>query len=200
VRENHALPAKEFVQKVKEAVAAFTGEAPQFDDITLVAIKEGLSEMEMRRSILEGLTDLIERKKMSVAEACRRHNVNPAAWRYFKAQRKRLGRARALKGKRSMREELHLVSLEEREMIYPLLAKHPSWDARRIAQELQRQSQGAVRLDPAVIADDLARLKLDTPERRERFAHRHRPLAEPAPALIAPAPAEPAPPQEQEAP
>jgi serine phosphatase RsbU (regulator of sigma subunit)/anti-sigma regulatory factor (Ser/Thr protein kinase) len=200
VRQNHALTAKEFVQKVKEAVAAFTGEAPQFDDITLVAIKEGLSEMEMRRSILEGLTDLIERKKMSVAEACRRHNVTPAAWRYFKGQRKRLGRARALKGQRVVREELHLVSLEEREMIYPLLAKHPSWDAHRIAGELMKLSQGSVRLEPAVIADDLARLKLDTPERRERFAHRHRPLAEPAPALIAPAAAEPAPPQEQEAP
>jgi hypothetical protein len=188
VRLHHELPAAEFVQKVKEAVAAFTGEAPQFDDITLVAIKEGLSEMEMRRSILEGLTDLIERKKMSVAEACRRHNVTPAAWRYYKSQRKRLGKARALKGQRVVKEELRLVSLEERELIYPMLAKHPSWDARRLAQELLRQSQGAVRLEPAVIADDLARLKLDTPERRERFALRQRPLAAAAPALLGPAP------------
>jgi serine phosphatase RsbU (regulator of sigma subunit) len=172
VRQHHALPAKEFVEKVKDAVVAFTGAAPQFDDITLVAIKEGLSEMEMRRSILEGLTDLIERKGMSVAEACRRHNVTPTAWRYYKAQRARLGRARALKGRRVVKEELRMVSLEEREMIYPLLEAHPSWDARQLAHELARQSQGAVRLEPSVIADDLERLKLDTQERRERFARR----------------------------
>jgi hypothetical protein len=98
--------------------------------------------------------------------------VTPTAWRYYKAQRARLGRARALKGRRVVKEELRMVSLEEREMIYPLLEAHPSWDARQLAHELARQSQGAVRLEPSVIADDLERLKLDTQERRERFARR----------------------------
>jgi sigma-B regulation protein RsbU (phosphoserine phosphatase) len=39
VQENRALPAKEIVRMVQEAVAAFSGGQPQFDDITLMIIK-----------------------------------------------------------------------------------------------------------------------------------------------------------------
>lgn len=39
VQENRVLPAREIVGRVQEAVAAFSGGQPQFDDITLMIIK-----------------------------------------------------------------------------------------------------------------------------------------------------------------
>lgn len=44
LKEHHQLPAAELVERLKGAVVAFCGEAPQFDDITLMVLKVGAAE------------------------------------------------------------------------------------------------------------------------------------------------------------
>lgn len=41
MRENSHLPAEDLVEKIVGEVLAFSGAAPQFDDITLIALKSG---------------------------------------------------------------------------------------------------------------------------------------------------------------
>ena len=39
IRENARLPAREIMNKILDGVQQFTGDVPQFDDITLMVIK-----------------------------------------------------------------------------------------------------------------------------------------------------------------
>jgi sigma-B regulation protein RsbU (phosphoserine phosphatase) len=46
IRENHTVSAQDMVEKIKREVLAFCGDAPQFDDITLMVLKAGKIEDE----------------------------------------------------------------------------------------------------------------------------------------------------------
>jgi len=47
IKESHGLSASELMERLKAAVVAFCGEAPQFDDITLMVLKVGAAEPEV---------------------------------------------------------------------------------------------------------------------------------------------------------
>ncbi|MCH8872584.1 SpoIIE family protein phosphatase, partial [candidate division KSB1 bacterium] len=79
------LDAAEFVEKLKDSIYSFTEGNPQYDDITLVAIKEKstLEEAELRRA--KEAHQLIS-DGMSIREAC--ETVNMTTYAYYNKYKK----------------------------------------------------------------------------------------------------------------
>ena len=172
IRLNAGLTSKEFVDKLDQEIHAFTGDYPQNDDITLVAIKEGLSEQEMQDGLRHKLVDLVENRRLSIAEACRRLNLTPSAWYSYQRRKAKLGAEGALRTRRLRKEELKQVSLEERELLYPLIARNPEWESKELAREINRDQPAESRIEGEAVDHELARLKLVTLEQRQKFAAR----------------------------
>ena len=84
IKDNYKLTPSEFVEKLNEAIARFTRGAEQNDDITVVAIKEKMRAEQVEFKFRKNLIALVEKKGLSVAEACRQMNISPNTYYRFK--------------------------------------------------------------------------------------------------------------------
>jgi serine phosphatase RsbU (regulator of sigma subunit)/anti-sigma regulatory factor (Ser/Thr protein kinase) len=78
VKENAYLPPTEFIAKLDADIKRFTGEHPQSDDITVVAVKEKLTADDVLYGIRRKLLDMVDVQGMSVKDACLEMRVSPA--------------------------------------------------------------------------------------------------------------------------
>jgi len=171
IREYGHLSPQDFVGKLDESLANFTGNAPQNDDITLVVIKE----KEMADAIL-----LKERKKLMemvesgvpVKVACEKSNVSPSTYYRYKRRMEEFGESGLLDKVSRSAEVIKRVSLEDRNKILDVIRQHPQFGAKRIAQELETEKYGFTKLDVARIYQELRSSRLNTKLKRLEFVKR----------------------------
>jgi len=171
IREDGHHSPQAFVGKLDEALANFTGNAPQNDDITLVVIKE----KEMADDVL-----LKERKKLMemvesgipVKAACEKSNVSPSTYYRYKKRMEKYGERGLLDKISRSAEVIKRVSLEDRNKILDIIRGHPQFGAKRIAQELNTEKYGFTKLDVIRIYQELRSSRLNTKLKRLEFVKR----------------------------
>ncbi len=164
------LKPDEFCTRLEQDLAAWTGDAAQSDDMTLVAIKERLASDDLKVEAREQLLDLVAVEGLSVAEACQRAKVSTSTFY-------RLRRLRAASGRDGLRvhrrrAELGRLSHEDELVLVELVRESPDLGATRLAPTLGQRLGREVK--PHRIAEALRRLGLNRRVARRTFADAER--------------------------
>jgi anti-anti-sigma factor len=178
IKEHGHLSPEAFMERLDADVKFFTSGHPQNDDITVVAVKEKLAADDVLSGIRRRLIELVEVQGLSVKEACRQMRVSPATYYRYKKRLELLGE-RGLKND-VLREDQRLkrVSLEARREILAIIAEHPNYGAKRIAEEYNATSREGHRITGRMVYEELKRLNLNTKELRLDYLRRNRLLQE----------------------
>jgi anti-anti-sigma factor len=174
IKESGKLSPQEFIELLSNEIKGFTGDQAQNDDITVVAIKEKLMADEVLYGIRRKLLDLVEVQHVPVAEACRMMKVSPSTYYRYKKRVVEMGE-RGLQDK-TLRKELDIkrVSLEQRKRILEIIRKNPKFGAKTIATAYNAEAEANNRLTPAIVYDELKRIRLNTYEMRLEYLRRNR--------------------------
>ncbi|RMD94143.1 MAG: tetratricopeptide repeat protein [Calditrichaeota bacterium] len=168
VREFGHLPVKDFVEKLKEDIYSFTEGQPQYDDITLVAIKEKSSREkdELRRA--KQVFQLTENGK-SIREACEIAGITTYSY-YNKYKRifEEEG-VDAFEIDKEVSVEAKHLSIEEKTKIFDIIQRHPEYGAGRISEELNTERYGYTKISESKIYEELVRSRLNTRQLREAY-------------------------------
>ncbi len=170
IRKNHDLSASEFVDKLSEALAVFTENYPQNDDITCVVVKEKMMADTVQINLRRKLFYLIEHEGFSVAEACRQLNVSTSTYYRLKRLRDKFGAKGLFQVAARSEVQIQQLSVEERRKLLDLILAHPEWGAKRLSQALSSQMESGTEVKERMIYQELKRLKLTTRAAREEFA------------------------------
>ena len=169
IKDNSHLTPSEFVEKLNESIAQFTQGAEQNDDITVVAIKEKLRPEEAVFKFRKKLIDLVDRKGLSVSEACRQMHVSPKAYYRFKKIFDEKGKA-GLKPERSTKKRImHELTIPQKQAVMAVVKEHPEYGPQRI-REILRKSETPMKVSPQAIYDFLKRKNLNNTQERKSFA------------------------------
>jgi len=166
------LDAESFVEKLKDSIYSFTEGSPQYDDITVVAIKEQstLEEAELRRA--KQAHQLIS-DGMSIREAC--ETVNMTTYGYYNKYKKVFeeeGTDAFEIVDESISVEVKHASIEEKTKMFDIIANHPEFGAGRIREELKTEKYSFTELSEKKIYDELVRNRLNTRQLREAFINK----------------------------
>jgi anti-anti-sigma factor len=178
IKENGRHSPDEFMDKLNEDIREFTGEFPQNDDITVVAIKEKLMADDVLSGIRKKLLDLVDVEGLSVAEACSRMKVSPSTFYRYRKRLAEMGE-RGLKNK-SLREEheIRRVSTEQRKALLLIIRTNPRFGAKRIATDFNEGKEESFFLSPSLVYEELKRMRLNTYEKRLEYLRRNRFISE----------------------
>jgi len=178
IKECGRKSPQEFIDRLSEDIKAFTGDMPQNDDITVVAIKEKLMADEVLFGIRKKLIDMVEVEGLSVAEACRRMKVSPSTYYRYKKRLQEMGE-RGLQNK-TLRSDYDMkrVSIEQRKELLEIIRKYPRYGAKRIAEVYNTGKKEEDKLTPRMIYDELRRMRLNTYEKRLEYLRRNRWITE----------------------
>lgn len=178
IKDYGRLSPQEFIDRLNESIKEFTGDYPQNDDITVVAIKEKLMADDVLFGIRKKLIDLVEVEGFTVAAACERMHVSPSTYYRYKRRLMEMGE-RGLKNKMLRKtHEIRRVSLEQRKDILHIVREHPGYGAKRIADAFNDGKEEKDRLSPSLIYDELKRMRLNTYEKRLEYLRRNRFITE----------------------
>lgn len=172
IKKNAALSADDFVAELQKDLGSFTGNAPQNDDITLVAIKE---EVELDQVIYQKrrqLIDLVELQGLSVKDACERMGVSTSTFYKYRRRFEKEGAAGLFDRKSRAKQGARQLSVDERELLLRLVVLEPDWGATRLKRKLALPEHGALDIDERSVYDELVRVNLNTRERRIAYALR----------------------------
>jgi transposase len=170
VKENAHMTPAEFVEKLSEAINAFTRGAEQSDDITVVAIKEKMRAETAVFKFRKKLIDLVERKGMSVTEACRTMNVSTKAYYKYKKLFDEKGKAGLKPPKPKKRAAIRELSNPQKEAVLAVVRKHPEYGPKRIAEAVRAATDPPMKLDQGVVYEFLKRRRMGDAEGRKSFA------------------------------
>ena len=166
------LTPEEFAEKLKEDLNDFTEGAPQYDDITLVAIKEKVMADDYLVERRKKLLDMVEVDKMTVKEACAEIKVSTSTYYKYKKRFEEYG----LKGllNKELRSDVvaRQISYETRSALLKIIRKNPEFGATRLKNELEGGQYGEIQVDSKSLYDELVRLRLNTKRLRLEFAAR----------------------------
>jgi len=178
IKECGRKSPQEFIDRLSEDIKSFTGDMPQNDDITVVAIKEKLMADEVLFGIRKKLIDLVEVEGLSVAEACRRMKVSPSTYYRYKKRLEELGE-RGLQNKNLRSEhDIKRVSIEQRKEILEIIRENPRFGAKRIAEVFNKGKDKNDQLTSRLVYDELKRMRLNTYEKRLEYLRRNRWITE----------------------
>jgi anti-anti-sigma factor len=200
IKRHGRLAPQDFIDRLNKDIKEFTGDYPQNDDITVVAIKEKLMADDVLFGIRKKLIDLVEVEGMTVAAACKMMKVSPSTFYRYKRRLMEMGE-RGLKNK-TLREahEIRRVSLEQRKRIFEIVRENPSFGAKRISTVFNEGRDEKDRLTPSLIYDELKRMRLNTYEKRLEYLRRNRFITEDEFQAMVAAPGGASPPKRAEAP
>lgn len=171
IREHGSLRVKPFVEKLQLEIESFTEGAVQYDDITLVSIKEKTSQEkeELRRAklahkaILEG---------NNIRDACEEAGITTYAYyNKYKKQFEEHG-IDNYEIDEDVSVEVKHISIEDKTKIFDIIKNHPEFGAKRIAEELNTEKYGNTITTENKIYDELVRSRLNTRQLREAFIAR----------------------------
>jgi len=173
LREHGKLSADEFVEKLKDDIYSFTEGAPQYDDITLVALKEesSVEEDEFRRA---KEAHAFISKGMSIKDACDRVNLATYAYRSkFKKAFEEEG-VHSFEIDQSISIEAKHISIEDKTKLFDVISNSPEYGAARIKDELNTEKYDFCQLTETQIYEELVRSRLNTRQLREAYIARTR--------------------------
>ncbi|MGD1049284.1 MAG: anti-sigma factor antagonist, partial [Candidatus Krumholzibacteriaceae bacterium] len=174
IKSSGKLSPQAFIDLLSDNIKEFTGDEPQNDDITVVAIKEKLMADEVLYGIRKRLLDLVEIQGVSVAEACRTMKVSPSTYYRYKKRLVELG-DRGLQDKTLRQEQdIRRVSLEQRKEILEIIKTNPKFGAKKIAAVFNGSKEEKDRLSTAILYDELKRIRLNTYEMRLEYLRRNK--------------------------
>jgi len=171
LRTHGHLSADEFVEKLKDDIYSFTEGAAQYDDITLVAIKEESTreEDELRRA--KEAHTLVSQGK-SIKEAC--EQVNLTTYAYYTKYKKVFEEEGidSFEIDQTSSVEAKHISIEDKTKLFAVIAANPEFGAARIKDELDTEKYGYCKLSETQIYEELVRNRLNTRQLREAFVAR----------------------------
>ena len=158
IRHLAHLSPQEFCLQLERHLADFTGDTPQSDDITLVAIKERLSAPDLKLAVREKLLERVEVDGVPIEAACAELGVSPSTYYRYRRLRDRGGRE-GLRDRRRRPLPARL-SNEQEAVLLELVRADPDRGAKRLALALGERIGQPVK--PGRVAGSLVRLKLQT--------------------------------------
>jgi anti-anti-sigma factor len=174
VKDNAYLPPTEFIEKLDADIKLFTGDHPQSDDITVVAVKEKLTADDVLYGIRKKLLELVDVQGKSVKDACLEMRVSPATYYRYKKRLETMGE----RGLRNdvLRDDVSLkrVSLEARKAIIRIIANNPDLGAKRITEEYNKDREPSYQITERMVYDELKRLNVNTRDLRIDYLRRNR--------------------------
>lgn len=173
IREHAHRNTDDFVAELQRDLSRFTGNAPQNDDITLVAIKEEVALDEVIYRKRRQLIDLVDRQGLSVKDACERMSVSPSTYHKYRRRFEREGAAGLLDRRTRAGAATRQLSVEERDLVLKVIAREPEWGVTRLRKHLAAPEYGGMELDEHTLYEELVRLRLNTRERRIAYALRN---------------------------
>jgi len=161
IKENYALTPAELVQKLNEAIAQFTSGAEQNDDITVVAIKEKMKAETVQFKMRKKLLDLVEKKGLSVAQACRQMHVSTGV--YYKY--KKLFDEQGLKGLKSVKAKRAIdeLSNDQKDAVMRLVEENPEMSVSKIVEALKRDAEAPMEVEGRMVRQFLKRRGIGAP-------------------------------------
>ncbi len=173
VKDHGQLSPDDFIGKLDADIKVFTGEVPQSDDITVVAIKERMTADDILFGIRRKLIDLVDVQGMNVKDACRQMRVSPATYYRYKKRLEVMGE----RGLRNdvLRDDVSLkrVSLEARKEIVRIVAGDPELGAKRITEEYNKSRDPSLHITERMVYEELKRLTMNTKDLRVDYLRRH---------------------------
>ena len=158
------LDAQQFADRLNTEILAFTGGAPQNDDITLVAVKERVEiESRMAEKRLE-LIRLVEEENVPIGEACARLRLSPSS--YARIRRLREATASGEEPAPVRRQRFARASLEEEGAILEVVKQDPLSGAKKILDAVRAAKRCREELSERGVYDVLKRHGLNTREKR----------------------------------
>jgi serine phosphatase RsbU (regulator of sigma subunit)/anti-sigma regulatory factor (Ser/Thr protein kinase)/TolA-binding protein len=171
IREHGSLRVKPFVEKLQLEIESFTEGAVQYDDITLVSIKEKTSQEkeELRRAKLAHIAIL---EGQNIRDACEEAGITTYAYyNKYKKQFEEHG-IENYEIDEDVSVEAKHISIEDKTKIFDIIKNHPEFGAKRIAEELNSQKYDYTNISENKIYDELVRSRLNTRQLREAFIAR----------------------------
>jgi transposase len=110
---------------------------------------------------------LVEKKGLTVTEACRRMNVPTSQYYRLKKQMETEGEAALHQVDKKNRVALNELSNEQKKAVMGVVGKHPEFGPTRIAEHIKKESKGAMALDGKLVYQYLKRKGLNTESRRK---------------------------------
>jgi anti-anti-sigma factor len=174
IKASGKLSPQEFIDRLSDNIKEFTGDQPQNDDITVVAIKEKLMADEVLYGIRKKLLDLVEIQGMPVAEACRMMKVSPSTYYRYKKRVVEMG-DRGLQDKTlRIEDDIKRVSLEQRKGILEIIRNNPKCGAKKIADIFNEGKEEREHLTQTIVYDELKRIRLNTYDLRLEYLRRNK--------------------------
>ncbi|RMF67629.1 MAG: tetratricopeptide repeat protein, partial [Calditrichaeota bacterium] len=171
LRDYGHLGAEQFVEKLKDSIYSFTEGCAQYDDITLVAVKEkSTRELDELRRAKEAHQMILEGK--SVREAC--EEVNLTTYAYYNKYKRVFEEegVDAFEVDETVSVEAKHLSIEEKTKIFDIIAHHPEYGAGRIREELNTEKYDFTDISESRIYEELVRNRLNTRQLREAYVER----------------------------
>lgn len=169
IKENSSLTPSEFVEKLNEAIAQFTRGAEQNDDITVVAIKEKMKAEQVEYKFRKRLIDLVEKKGLSVSEACRQMNISPKTYYRYRKIFDEKGRAGLKPTEVKKRAEIQELTLPQQQAVMAVVKSHPEYGPQRIWEIVRKSSNPPMKLEQRLVTAYLKRKGLADIKARKSF-------------------------------
>ncbi len=169
IREYGDLNVEPFVNKIRDEIIIFSEGFAQTDDITLVAIREKLKAEDVLFNHRLRLMKLVDKKGLSVKEACKRENVSTSTYYKYRKKYNKKGKEGLYDGRKITKIEDKHISIEDRAKIIDIIKNNPDYGAKRISEELKSDKYDNVEIDEKRIYDELVKSKLNTKELRLAF-------------------------------
>jgi len=166
VRRHAHLTTQEFCLQLERELADFTGDTPQSDDITLVAIKERMSAPDLKIAAREKLLERVEVDRVPVEEACAEQGISPSTYYRYRRLRDQGGRD-GLRDRRR-RPLPSRLSNEQESLLLELVRANPEWGAKRLAQVMSERLGQEIK--PGRVGGSLKRLRLSNRAERRVLA------------------------------
>ncbi|NOY79005.1 MAG: SpoIIE family protein phosphatase [Calditrichaeota bacterium] len=173
VRRYGNLSAEEFVAKLREEIVSFTEGQIQYDDISLVVIKENMDqEEEYEERAREAYYQVLN--GVSATQACKNVGLSFNTFKKYKEKFEEVGVDNFRSDYEATAVEAKHLSIEEQTKIFDIIKKHPDYGPRRIAELLATDTYGNMTISENRVYGELVRLKLNTKQLRENFVVRNK--------------------------
>ena len=173
VRRYGDLSAEDFVTKLREEIVSFTEGQIQYDDISLVVIKEKMGpEEETEERAREAYYQVLN--GISATQACKKVGLPFRKFREYQKKFEEVGVDNFRSDYEATAVEAKHLSIEEQTKIFDIIKKHPDYGPRRISELLGSDKYGNMDISENRVYSELVRLKLNTKLLRENFVVRNK--------------------------
>ncbi len=169
IREHSTLTPNEFAAALDQDIIAFTGNAPQNDDITLVVIKEKIMADELVFEKRRRLIQMVEFEKVPVEEACRQMGISPATYYKYRRRWKAEGDAGLLNKKLRADEGIKQLSYSARQKLLATILEHPEYGSGKLQKVLAETGEEC---SARSVYAELVNLRLNSKAKRLAYVER----------------------------